>query len=178
MIEHLKQFYLIYIIIFLIIVVITLLINYLKKIKTNNQEIVKEIKEKVENIAKIEEEKIKTSIDEVIENLENAPARNLNSYEQDQEENAIISYQELVEAVKGKVIEVDTLSKPEPTENIDSLKEVLSEVSKNPVDVISENDIGRKKFKNSEVISPVFGVDKKTEDDTFLETLKNFRKNL
>ena len=90
--------------------------------------------------------------------LEERNQKEIDSFEQEQEENAIISYQELVNACrKNKEKAVEESQKESPKiENIEKKEE--------PV----------KKFKNSEFISPIYGKEKK-KDDSFEQFLsKNF----
>ena len=106
----------------------------------------------------------KNDIEKVIEALEaNKNDRPLTTFEEEQEANAIISYQELVKAVNEKKAHMD----PKPVTAIEN-----SEVT-NPVSVAVEE---QPKFKNSEFISPIFGKD--SNNDEFLKELKDFRSNL
>ncbi len=138
-----------------------------------------------DDIEKIEDNVVevkikKTSIDDVsrlIQNtLEEKPI-DLTNFEVDQEENAIISYDELVKKAGAKKI----VYKCED-ENI-SNDEVLK----------TKNEYEQSKFKASKIISPVYGVqnmnlkDKNDNEDEdieilsdidFLSSLKNFRNEL
>ncbi len=106
----------------------------------------------------------KNDIEKVIEALEaNKNERPMTTFEEEQEANAIISYQELVKAVNEKKAHMD----PKPVTAIEN-----SEVT-NPVSVAVEE---QPKFKNSEFISPIFGKD--SNNDEFLKELKDFRSNL
>lgn len=106
----------------------------------------------------------KTEIEQVIEALEDSSEkRPMTTFEEEQEANAIISYQELVKAVNEKKAHMD----PKPVTAIEN-----SEVT-NPVSVAVEE---QPKFKNSEFISPIFGKD--SNNDEFLKELKDFRSNL
>ncbi len=106
----------------------------------------------------------KNDIEKVIEALEaNKNDRPMTTFEEEQEANAIISYQELVKAVNEKKAHMD----PKPVTAIEN-----SEVT-NPVSVAVEE---QPKFKNSEFISPIFGKD--SNNDEFLKELKDFRSNL
>lgn len=97
----------------------------------------------------------KSDIEKVLETLENtSDSRPMTTFEEEQEANAIISYQELVEAVKQK-------------------KEAMA-VSNKDIEVKEEP----KKFKSSEFISPIFGKDSNKTSDEFLQELKDFRNNL
>lgn len=113
----------------------------------------------------------KTEIEKVIEALEGSKeSRPMTTFEEEQEANAIISYQELVQAVKEKraLMEADS-------------KETVKTVEPKPLEVtvedIKEAEVPEKpKFKNSEFISPIFG--KAKDNDEFLKELKDFRSNL
>ncbi len=132
------------------------------------------------------EEKNK-ELDIVLKAIEENTNRKEMSFEEEQEENAIISYQELLAAANGQKKEkiedndqelADLINKIQlenheiiETENDEEIKENLPQATKD-----LEN---QKKFKNSEFISPVFGKDKpKESNDEFLQSLKNFRSNL
>ena len=143
----------------------------LSKREEPKQEVKEEVKieePKVEE-AKVEEVEIpvqpsqpqKSSIEDVLRlmnaDLEKQKYETIDRYEEEQEENAVISYQELLDRKMALNEE-----KPEKKE---------------------EAFIPR--FSNSEFISPIFGrVDKKEEtqiemlDEDFLNNLKEFRSNL
>ena len=115
----------------------------------------------------------KTEIEKVIEALEGSKeSRPMTTFEEEQEANAIISYQELVQAVKEKRALMEAESKP---------KEIVKTIEPKPLEVtvedIKEVEVTEKpKFKNSEFISPIFG--KAKDNDEFLKELKDFRSNL
>ena len=135
----------------------------------------------------------KTDIEKVLESLEeNKSSRPMTTFEEEQEANAIISYQELVEAVRLKkdlmseTIKKDEVSKVENNDslemlidNIDSNNEVLNENINLKLEEIKEQPKEEvKKFKSSEFISPIFGKDSNKTNDDFLKELKDFRSNL
>lgn len=117
----------------------------------------------------VEEKKPVMEIQAVLEqmqkDLETTPEEVVNTFEKDQEEKSIISYQELVnslkkeEPIKEDAVEVfkkdleEELSKTEKIDiiNIDDDVEPLTEIE--PNDEIEP----KKKFKNTEFISPIFG---------------------
>lgn len=121
----------------------------------------------------------KTEIEKVIEALETSKeSRTMTSFEEEQEANAIISYQELVQAVKEKKALMEV---PEPEKQIDreensivdtTLNNQLSNTTTEAVEPVKE----KQKFKSSEFISPIFGKAKNNDD--FLKELKDFRSNL
>jgi len=119
----------------------------------------------------------KTDIERVIESLEeNKNARPMTTFEEEQEANAIISYQELVDAVKHKKelmgIKEEIVTKEAVANNISKEMPIVEAIEQ--VEVKEEP----KKFKNSEFISPIFGKDSNRTNDDFLRELKNFRNNL
>lgn len=123
----------------------------------------KEKRVKPIELEEIEKEEPKSDLEDVIAALENNQnERPMTTFEQEQEENAIISYQELVAAVQDKKNKMQIQESP------------IEEVVEEQVDMIEEPV---RKFKNSEVISPIFGKASQTNDD-FLKELKDFRRNL
>ena len=149
-IEHLLAYRTLYIVgLIAIILIILLIILKPKKVKPI----------KVDNV-----QKEKSEIDNIIEALENNEERRpMTTFEEEQEANAIISYQELVEAVRAKkesMVPVNNVVK----EAIETVEEEVKEETK--------------KFKSSEFISPIFGKDSNKTNDEFLKELKDFRSNL
>lgn len=149
---------------------------------------------KVENLSNIESlddefEKTReqTEVIEIIESMQEK-AKNITErvadYEDEQEENAIISYTELLNAVKNKKEVQEEL-------NFEEIKnEVPNEGKKETVEIKPFNE--EKKFHSSEAISPLGRINKNIADDSyrsnrnpenmqneeFLNSLKNFRDNL
>lgn len=150
------------------------------------------------------------SIEEVLkamnEDLEKQKYAKIDKYEEEQEENAVISYQELVArkmALGKEQDDIDVLpeSYNESVEVFDEMME-KAEIEK-PKKIVSTVQT-ESKFSNSEFISPIFGrlednleyptlkkveetetfVETKVKEelpkqsDEFLSTLKEFRKNL
>ncbi len=161
-------------------------------------------------LAKREEEKIRLTLEnetlikeKEIQKVQEVEKNNTSLYEELEEENAIISYEEM-----KKVAEENTEDKyiDEQTAiiSIKELEKLYEEMNTlNEVQLVDFNSIPKqeesdtnKKFQNSPVISPVYGVDnpndmvldntadleklneeiKKTNE--FLKTLKELRKNL
>lgn len=147
--------YIIGLIILVIILIIILIVTRPKKVKPISK-----------TIDDVEIEK--TEIEKVIEALETTKeSRPMTTFEEEQEANAIISYQELVQAVKEKraLMEINT---KEETQNVKPVIETI---------VNDESEaVEKPKFKNSEFISPIFGKTK--DNDEFLKELKDFRSNL
>jgi len=139
----------------------------------------------------------KTDIEKVLESLEeNKDSRPMTTFEEEQEANAIISYQELVEAVRlkkelmGETVKKEEVSKVENNDNF-NLEMLINNIEPYNKEVINENvnleiteEITEqpkeevKKFKSSEFISPIFGKDSNKTNDDFLKELKDFRSNL
>jgi hypothetical protein len=180
----------------------------------------------------IEAEKIESELENTVPNeLENIlkkmqedinvkPEDVVKKFEEEQEEKAIISYKELVDNVKAGKIEVvddeesninfvENLNVEDSNNVIEEKHQVTPEMVKEAIETISTSSIKEepKKFKNSEFISPIYGIMeekldypkvKKTEQvfdimntkdynelteeikmqEDFLEALKRFRDNL
>ena len=194
-----------------------------RKIKNNFVEA-----EKIEEELNTKEESVVSNkLEEILkkmqEDIDTKPEDVVRKFEEEQEEKAIISYQELVDNVKAGKIEViddeesninyvENLGlevETEPVMQIEEESSVTPEMVKEAIYNISESSVKEepKKFKKSEIISPIFGVMeenieyptiKKTENmldimntrdynelteeikrqEEFLNALKEFRKNL
>ncbi len=121
---------------------------------------------------------IQAVLDQMQKDLETTPEEVVSNFEQEQEEKSIISYQELVaslkkeEPIKQQIVEIfedeleEELSKTEKIEVIDIDDEIIAK----PVEVIEafrgepkkseilvSKEETKKKFKNTEFISPIFG---------------------
>lgn len=119
--------------------------------------------------------KEKTDIEKVLESLEeNKDSRPMTTFEEEQEANAIISYQELVEAVKLKKESIE--EKEEMVEKQREVNNVNLEILEDVEEIKPQEEM--KKFKSSEFISPVFGKDSNKTNDEFLKELKDFRNSL
>ena len=109
----------------------------------------KQDKEEIESLSEIEQVLTKMQKD-----LEAKPEEVVAHFEQEQEEKAIISYQELVKTLKkGKednVVKIEDKDLEEPKKEM-NLKEIVEEI-KNP-----KQEEKKSKFKNSEFISPIYG---------------------
>lgn len=211
-------------------ILIILAFNKYKRIKitndfieaSNNQEKLNEVKE--ENTPN----ELEALLQKMQEDIDVKPIDVVKNFEEEQEENAIISYQELVDNVKSGKIEIvdDDKGDVNYVENLVETDEPIMAIADEPVEVTEEKVTPQmvkeaiesisndrvveevKKFKNSEVISPVFGrmdeseieypTIKKTDvtldlfntkdynelteeikrQEEFLNALKEFRKNL
>ena len=128
-----------------------------------------------------------TEVIEIIESMQEKVkdiTEKVADYEDEQEENAIISYTELLNAVKAKK-EVQEELKFEPVKEEKKVNEIKEEPK---VTEIKEE----KKFRSTEAISPLGRINKQInsdsyqsnlkvsnmQDDDFLKSLKDFRSNL
>ena len=126
-----------------------------------------------------------TEVIEIIESMQEKVkdiTEKVANYEDEQEENAIISYTELLNAVKAKK-EVQEELKFEP------VKEEKKEIKEEPKLNQTREE---KKFRSTEAISPLGRINKQIntdsyqsnlkvsnmQDDDFLKSLKDFRSNL
>ena len=181
-----------------------------------------------EELNKPEESVMSNKLEEILQkmqkDMEVKPEDVVRKFEEEQEEKAIISYQELVDNVKAGKIEVvdddvsdvnyvESLNLDVSSEPIMQIEEdeslVTPQMVKDAVETINVSAVKEepKKFKKSEIISPIFGVMeenfeypkvKKTENildimntrdynelteeikrqEEFLNALKEFRRNL
>lgn len=180
------------------------LIIVLVKQKKSIQE--NDVEEELSEEKLVEQQKAKLELEEMVKRMEEDISNQVNdtvsTFEQEQEEKAIISYQELLSSVKGEKINTPKMN----------IEEVLSEIENVNQDTEKVEDKNNSKFKNTEFISPIFGKQEnktnypKIEDfgitkecekelfeptidiekldeqirrnDEFLKALKEFRKNL
>ena len=132
-----------------------------KKLKDEYIEIEKQV-----NIENIEKKKEPSELDNILDkmqkDMEVKPEQVVANFEAEQEKNAIISYQELVDCVKNNKIQVIEDEESE----INFVKALEQEIKQEPIvkheeekshlDVIDELN-GVKRFTSSEIISPVYG---------------------
>lgn len=167
------------IIIGLIILTSILLIlatNEQKRRKIKNDFVVAEKVE--EELNKEDDTAISSKLDEILQKMQEdinvKPEDVVKKFEEEQEEKAIISYQELVDNVKAGKIEVvddeesdinfvENLNLDINSEPIMEIKEessVTPEMVKDAIENITVSCVKEepKKFKKSEIISPIFGV--------------------
>lgn len=132
----------------------------------------------------------------------NAAPKAIEKFEQEQEENAIISYQELIKQAEEKrnnpLKDLDEIEEIEE-EVAEPIEEVKPTLTEKKVKLSDEKVQDEKTFHNSEIISPIFGVqspmeykEAKAKKETekinayydgndnldFLNSLKEFRNNL
>ena len=123
----------------------------------DTEEVIEKIETKEEPIEEIKDEDVvevrigNTSLDEITDLIENTLEQkpiDLTKFEEDQEENAIISYDELVRRAGAKKI-IYKCEDVKPKEEI----------------VKQEEPKEKAKFKASRVISPIYGVQKEEVED-------------
>ena len=119
-----------------------------RKLKDEYIEIEKQVN--IENIEKKPSE-LDTILDKMQKDMEVKPEQVVANFEAEQEKNAIISYQELVDCVKNNKIQVI-----EDEESDINFVEALESNEKSHLDAIDELN-GVKRFTSSEIISPVYG---------------------
>ncbi len=195
-----------------------------KKIKDDFVEATK-LEEELENDNKESTNELENILKKMQEDINVTPEDVVKKFEEEQEEKAIISYQELVDSVKAGKIEIvddeesdidfvkslelsdeqEPIMAIEPTEE----KKVTPEMVREAIETISNDSVKEepKKFKNSDFISPIYGVMNNTLDyprvrkaetlldimntrdyneltkeierqEEFLKALKEFRNNL
>ena len=171
---------------FICIIIVLIIIATILFIIASNQKNRKKIKEdfveaeRVDNeLNKIEETPKSNELENILkkmqEDIDLKPEDVVRKFEEEQEEKAIISYQELVDNVTSGKIDVveeeesdinfvENLSLEEENEPIMTTEEevpaVTPEMVKEAIENISVSSIKEepKKFKNSDFISPIYGV--------------------
>lgn len=140
----------------------------IKKEEPEVSEVIEVMDEPEEEIIEVLQEDNGNDIDRILNDIKKASKEdsiNLNEFEQEQEETAIISYDELCKraGVKKKVYKAVTEETMDVSKIVPEIKET-------------------KKYKPSRYVSPIYGVEKEqTEEDmdkTFLQSLKEFRNTL
>ena len=219
---------------YICIIISLIILTSILLIAATNERKRRKIKNDFVEAEKIEEElnskeetvvsnKLEEILKKMQEDIDTKPEDVVRKFEEEQEEKAIISYQELVDNVKAGKIEViddeesninyvENLGlevEAEPIMQIEEESSVTPEMVKEAIYNISESSVKEepKKFKKSEIISPIFGIMndsieypkvKKSENildimntrdynelteeikrqEEFLNALKEFRKNL
>lgn len=219
---------------YICIIISLIILTSILLIAATNERKRRKIKNDFVEAEKIEEElntkeetvvsnKLEEILKKMQEDIDTKPEDVVRKFEEEQEEKAIISYQELVDNVKAGKIEViddeesninyvENLGlevETEPVMQIEEESSVTPEMVKEAIYNISESSVKEepKKFKKSEIISPIFGIMndsveypkvKKSENildimntrdynelteeikrqEEFLNALKEFRKNL
>lgn len=126
---------------------------------------------KIEDAPKkdIESVDLEAVLDKMQEDVNKTKVDEVKSFEEEQEEKAIISYQELLKAVKKDVddvtkVEIPSEEKPVVVEDEEAKVQIMPEevveksVSTPVVETIEEKETRKpSKFQNSEFISPIYG---------------------
>lgn len=170
---------------YICIMIVLIIIVTILFIVISNQKNRKKIKddfveaEKVESeLESIEESEKSGELENILKKMQEdvnvKPEDVVKKFEQEQEENAIISYKELVDNVNsGKIeaiedeesgedfVEKLNLEDSEPIlSTVEEESAVTPEMIKEAIESISNSSVKdeQKKFKNSEIISPIYGV--------------------
>ena len=152
---------------------------------------------KVDEVVKVEEKNsnqadISSMLSAMKKDLESKNEDVVATFEAEQEEKSIISYQELINSLKNKkgseqpvvvestvslkkeqevpIIEIDETKEIPVIEIEEEVKEIKSSIEKK--DNFSSTDIVKKKFKNTEFISPIYGK-MESGSDISLESAKH-----
>lgn len=151
-------------------------------------------------------EEIQRVFDKMSRDLENQKENDeIDDFERMQEEDAIISYQELMERASYLKNSADDYEREYEKKVETNIDDVLDAYERK---VEKRNENNNHKFKNSDIVSPIYGIqsnknmvkfekkntnskksgiiskayddfdEEKTQNLEFLKTLKNFRKNL
>ncbi|MBR3524168.1 MAG: hypothetical protein IKN87_05785 [Bacilli bacterium] len=132
-----------------------------KRVIEEYKEETRELDEKLDKLK--ENYKDNTSVEEIIDSLKDAKEKvaseELKKFEDEQEENAIISYKQLVDAVKGNNQSVDTIKEEKETNDtknlIEKYENLNMEIDEEPV--VEKDEKKDYSYKPNEFISPVFG---------------------
>lgn len=146
-------------------------------------------------MANIEQLKIEEVLQKMQKDLEASPEEVISSFEQDQEDKSIISYQELLKTMKKEIPKEELLEIPETPTNIDVIdiedepdeievrqveptEDFKEEVKKEliePKAVKTETKVEeakplkdsyqKKEFKNTDIISPIFGKMERVKEE-------------
>lgn len=147
------------------------LLNDIGKAKPRKEEVqVTKIEPKESSNQKINLEEMLTAMQN---DLDKKNSNQIENFERDQEENAIISYKELKKAAEEKKAATDIFEKDQEENAIISYKELetkhnpleelfvkeekIKPLSKAIAKIESPREIKDKKFKNTEFISPIYG---------------------
>lgn len=144
-----------------IIFVVTLLVNRKKKRYIENTKT--EVKKDLETV----------DLEAVLEKMQeevSKPKDEIMTFEEEQEEKAIISYQELLNAVKKNVNEVTDSKEVETKEERDALEPVILQ-TENKIKEEKKEEPKTNKFQNSEFISPIYG---RVNNDVDYPKIKSF----
>ena len=154
-----------YVVVALAYVLVILFVIFLL-VRNKKKRIEKRIMEE-ENKKDIEAVDLEAVLDKMQEDVNKTKVDEVKSFEEEQEEKAIISYQELLKAVKKDVdnvtkvelpkTEIEVETEEEPVQIIP--EETIEKADNAPeVEVIEEKEIKKpSKFQNSEFISPIYG---------------------
>lgn len=154
-----------YVVVALAYVLVILFVIFLL-VRNKKKRIEKRIMEE-DNKKDIESVDLEAVLDKMQEDVNKTKVDEVKSFEEEQEEKAIISYQELLKAVKKDVDNVTKVELPKTELEVETEEEpvqILPEEtiekadSAPEVEVMEEKEIKKpSKFQNSEFISPIYG---------------------
>lgn len=172
--------------IIIVLLIVDIILAIVSMNRKKREDIKKEFKEAEKEVEQenIIEEKVTNELQDIImqmkQDMEVKPEEVVAKFEEEQEKNAIISYQELVESVRsGKIQTIDdedlnidyvkALDNDidiEPIVEVDSneptreeLQDIIDKITKiESTEEIKEVPKEKRKFKSTDFISPVFGV--------------------
>ena len=115
---------------------------------------------------------IEAMLEKMQQDLNAKPQDVVANFEKEQEENSIISYQELVSSLKGEKVVPNKIEEHSMKKEVVSLKPEVQAEQLSMDNIINERN--EKRFKNTEFISPVYG---KMEEHLEYPTVPHFNKN-
>ena len=154
-----------------------------KEIKQEEVQEVKNIEEPIqkEEIKEQKFEEKKSEIEEMLEkmqeDLDKKPEDVVTNFENEQEEKAIISYQELLDSIKEKSPKVEVVDDELEYRQEKEMSKKLNETNNETNKIVEEEKTETnavKKFKNTDFISPVYG---KMNEHLEYPTVPSFEKH-
>lgn len=154
-----------YVVVALAYVLVILFVIFLL-VRNKKKRIEKRIMEE-ENKKDIEAVDLEAVLDKMQEDVNKTKVDEVKSFEEEQEEKAIISYQELLKAVKKDVDNVTKVELPKTEIEVETEEEPVQIIPDETIEkadnapeleVMEEKEIKKpSKFQNSEFISPIYG---------------------
>lgn len=154
-----------YVVVALAYVLVILFVIFLL-VRNKKKRIEKRIMEE-ENKKDIEAVDLEAVLDKMQEDVNKTKVDEVKSFEEEQEEKAIISYQELLKAVKKDVDNVTKVELPKTEIEVETEEEPVQIIPEETIEkadnapeleVMEEKEIKKpSKFQNSEFISPIYG---------------------
>lgn len=150
------------------------LVEDIKKRKPREIEELTEVKDDVVNMDSTGKLEIEKVLEKMQKDLEATPEEVISTFEQDQEDKSIISYQELLNTMRKPkqeekepvvdVIDIDENKANVEVHQVESIPGFKEEV-KEKLEGKKEESYQKKEFKNTEIISPIFGKIKQVDEE-------------